>query len=508
MWLLILLTTLFAVFSQAMMSYLVMHWSLGPWVGPIFVVVCMTLLIPFISRKWFQEHALMTIAAGSIGGMVGLCLGMTVPSFYFLHKTEFLHLVAKPIWFAGIISLLVFGAGSVAFLIAYIIKDHFVKENQLPFPVAQLVYDIVSIEEYSSVHRLMWVGVAISCAWNMCVFLFRILLRSILMQVQAIPLLVCMGFIAGHIITIPAIIGLVNRFFALDILHKYFFEHVPGKEFLIMFCLGMLTIQIMYAVYLFFSWVQRRNDDQAMIVQVRKRLLDRRVLVIGVGMVSGTILSFFNISLYEMLFLFPILILIGINVARIVGEIGIIDIDGFVWCVLLPLLYASTISSMNLLVIALFATVCLGMIIDLMFSYKLTQLAGISYQRVVKYQILSFFVATVTAGFVMWFYAQSFDEQSLHLFARDAQDFDALILFGSFNYKIFVCGMMVALLVLLSQQPLLVVIGLTLMAPTISVWLIVAGLVSYLVQDRQKLYPLWFGIYATHALWMIVWSFV
>lgn len=509
MWLLLCLTILFAGFSQAMMSFLVMHWSMGPWFGPIFVVVCMALVIPFISRKWFQEHAMVTIATGSIGGMVGLCLGMTIPAFYFLHKGEFLTWIMTPVWFAGVISLLVFCAGLLAFFITYLIKDHFIGDDQLPFPVAKLVYDIVSLEQYAPEHQLMWIGVGISTLWNSILFAFRFALQAFIMNLQIIPLLFSVGFMAGHLVTIPAIIGIINRLIALDILHAYFFEEIPSKEFLVMFCLGMLVVQILYSFFLFISWFLHRNDDvgtMRVLIRLKDRLLDNFFGGVVIVLLSSILLCALGVHVYELLFVFPVLILIALNVARIVGVIGIIDINGFVWCVLLPLLYCSDISSLNVLLVATFVTLCLGMVIDLIFSYKLTRLAQISYSYVLRYQMIAFFVVVITSGIVMWYYAQAFTEQSLSLVASDAQDLDSLINFGVFNYKIFMSGMLSGLLVLFSRQSLLGVVGLTLMIPYHSMWLIIAGAISFLVVDRRKLYPLWFGVYAAHAFWMIVWA--
>lgn len=505
MWLLLLLTTLFAGFSQAMMSFLVMHWSLGPWVGPVFVVVCMTLIIPFISRKWFQDHAIVTIAAGSIGGMIGLCLGMTIPSYYFLKKAEFLLWLADPIWFMGIISLLVLSAGLFAFLIAYMIKDYLIVELQLPFPMSKLIYDIISVEQYSDLHRLMWLGVSLSSLWNMIIFFIRAFIQSAVMQLQMIPLLISAGFIAGHLITVPALIGLANHFFCIDFLHKYFFDQMHTKEFLTIFCLGMFATQILHSFFLLITHYGNKNLYYFFTILNLKHKRTSVLFLFALCM-SVFVLHLLGVSIYELCFVFSALVMVSLNVAKIVGEVGIIDINGFVWCVLLPFLYHTNMSSMNLLVIATFVTLCLGIVVDLVFSYKLVALAKISYQRVVRYQALGFAVATIMSGVLMWLYAQSFNEQSLVVFAQDAQDLEMLVNFGAFNYKVFICGSLCGCTVLFSGQALLAVIGMTLMAPSVSVWLIVSGAVSYLVSDRQKLYPLWFGVYAAHALWIVVWS--
>lgn len=507
MWLLLFLTIFFSALSTSMMNYLVMQLPLGPWVGPLFVVVCMVCLIPIVSRKWFQDHAIVTICAGSIGGMVGLGLGMTVPSFYFLYPGEFLIWLQHPIQFAGVISLLVLCAGAMAFLIAYVIKDHLIVDELLPFPMSKVVYDIVSVDRYSDMHRLMWTGIGISSVWNLMLIGCKTLMRVSMMSYHMIPMLLALGFVAGDLITVPIIIGLINRMFAIRVLRIYF-DHIHDKEFLILFCLGMLFVYMVHsAVTMLIQYF--KNNDASLPTRLKLHMKNPYIVVLFMTVLgmSSAALHLLGVGWYEQLLVFPLLCIIGFNIAKLVGEVGVVSIDGFVWCFLLILMYACTaVLPLNLLLVALFVSVCLGMVIDLTFSYKLAHLAGVAYRRILTYQLVGFSVAVVLSGIIMWYYAQSFDHESLKFLAFQAQDLDALINFGSFNYQLFLCGMAAGLLILLAGQRLLVVIGATLFAPTEGVCLIVAGLLTYFVADRKKYFPLCFGMYASHALWMMLWA--
>lgn len=504
MWLLLFLTTIFTLISQIMMSYLVLHSSIGPWVGPLLVVVCMTLLMPFISKKWFSDHAIITIAASSVGGMIGLCLGKTLPAFYFLQKTEFLMWLKNPVLFSAVISFFVLSAGGLGFLIVYLIKDHFINEERLLFPMSNLVHDIVSVEKYSDLHRFMWMGIAISSFWNGIIFITRSIVHGLLAQIQMIPMLISIGFVAGHEITVPIVIGFLNRLLAIDLVHMYYFKYVQTTEFLIMFCLGMLSVTFVKTIIqLLMNYGLIQLFD---ITAIKSRMLSPLFMIIGsvVTVMSGVLLYMCGVSGVQASIVFCIAIPIGINVAKVVGEIGIIDIDGFVWCILLPFLYGSTVSSMHLLVIIVFVTIFLGVIVDLIFSYKLTTLSSMPYPYVLRYQTVAFFIAIVTSGFMMWLYAQNFNEDSLQLFAFDAQTFEEIINFGKINYGVLSCGILSGLIVSFTNVPILAVVGATLMSPSTSVWLVLAGATSYIVSDHKKLYPLWFGIYAAGAVWMVI----
>lgn len=515
MWLLLVLTAFFAIVSIGMRSYLVMHLPLGPWIGPIFEAVFLILLVPIISKKWFQDHAIITLAAASIGGMIGLSLGMTLPSFYFLYRTDFLAWLAQPLWFMSTISLFVFCAGLLSFLIAYVIKDHLILDAKLPFPMSKLIYDMISVGYYTHMHKLIWIGIAISSLWNGLIFFIKtsLIFNSIsLMYLYMIPTIVSIGFFVGHITTISLFIGLIYRILGLEFLHKYYFVHIHTKEFLVMFCLGMLFVHIAYSVILVVFQKMWKDSKRAKIATMArwKAFLHNKLFltkIVASFFVCGAILYCFGVSLNIQCFVFPVLILVGFNVARIVGEMGILDIDSFVWCVLLPLIYIFTaISLKNLALLALFICLCLGIVVNLVFSYKLAFLANISYQRILNYQIFGFFIAVFSSGIFMWYQAQYFDEQSLQIFALNAQTLNNLMQLGTFNYQVFMCGIIAGLLVIFVKQPLLVVVGAMLMSPFVLMCLLVSGMLAYFVVHKEKLFPLWLGVYAAHAAWMMIWA--
>jgi hypothetical protein len=139
--LLVFLSIFFSIVSTAMMSYLAMSTQLGPWVAPVFVVVCMVLAMPLTSKDWFKKYVIVTIAAGSIGGMVGTCLGLTWPAFYFLHERVFELSMKSPLTFASNVSMFVFCAGLPAFVAAYFFKDYLIVHRKLPFPMSKLIHD-------------------------------------------------------------------------------------------------------------------------------------------------------------------------------------------------------------------------------------------------------------------------------------------------------------------------------------------------------------------------------
>ena len=506
MWLLLFLTTVFSILSTGLMSLIVMHMPLGPWVGPLFVVVCMAIIIPFVSRKWFQHHAIITIASSSIGGMIGLALGRTLPSFYFLYKEQFLQWVDQPLLFIGTIVAVVICAGGLAFFIAYLIKDYLILDEKLPFPMSKVVYNIVSVDRYDQVHTMMWAGIGISSVWNIVIMGIKFVFHRSMATYHMMPMLLSIGFVAGDLNVVPMTIGLVNRTI-LFWLRDHYFATMHKKEFLVLFCLGMLSVQIVNTVAKiifkhFMHVTYALHGIKLHVITTRSVVCFTTVLL-----PSSVVLYLFGITWLQQLFIIPLLFLIGFNIAKIIGQIGIVSIDGFLWCVLLVMMYFFTaLSSINFLFIAVFASICLCVVIDLSFSYKLASLASITYRRLLPYQLVGFVVAAIASGCIMWYYAQSFDVQSLHHFAPDARDLDAVINFGTFNYKVFVCGIVSGLIMIATGQRLLVVIGSTFISAVESLLLIVAGIFAHFMPKRERYFPLCFGMYAAHVIWMIVWA--
>lgn len=502
--LLVFLTVFFSFFSLCMMSYLAMNTLLGPWVAPVFVVVAMVIAQAIIAKRWFQEHVVITIAAGSVGGMIGTCLGLTLPSFYLLYKDAFDVKLANPVSFYTWITLSVLCAGIIAFLIVHFIKDHMFTERNFPFPMSRFVYDMIYMDSQKKSYRLLLVGIILSSIWNGVAMIGRAALQLYGAQLNLIPMMISIGFVAGSRISIPLLIGLVTRTGALEVVHDKFFASMIQAEFLVMFCSGMLLPLILDVVISLFTFQGIKEIINSHELKRKLHSVNFVMLACIALVISSFYLKLDDVSLRGQLYALPVLFVVCFYVAGIVGEIGVVEFDSFVWFVILPIVYFVSMSAPGVLEIVMFSILCIGIVVDLLFSYKLAHIAGVSAQKVLKYQIVGFLVAAICSGFVIFGYFKSFDLGGLQLFVSKAYELDDVINFGAYNYKVVICGFLWGIIIRLMNKELLAVIGATLMSPSVSIWLIVASSLSGLVYQREKLYPLWFGVYAGHSLWMII----
>ena len=105
--------------------------------------------------------------------------------------------------------------------------------------------------------------------------------------------------------------------------------------------------------------------------------------------------------------------------------------------------------------------------------------------------------------FFLWF-GKLWGLGSFSFIAPKAHELDSVIRFGFYDLKVLLAGIGCGMAVLMITSELLVVIGAVLMAPFMSSALVIAGVGAQLVTKRERWYPMWFGVYAGHMLWLIV----
>ena len=511
--LLVVLSVFFSVLSAMMMSYLAMSTQLGPWVAPVFVVVCMVLAMPLTSKNWFKKYVIVTIAAGSMGGMVGMCLGLTWPAFYFLNQHSFNQSMKSPVLFASGVSMFVLCAGMLAFLATYFFKDYLIAQRHLPFPMSKLIHDVVYINDARASQFMMVQGIVASSAWNMFLWAQRVLLSPYLLMMHMIPMLFSIGFVAGRLSSVSLLIGMLVRKFALYGIRNQYFLASSDKEFVVTFCSGMFLALISAQAFLYFVYNKGRVYQAFTLSNFFEsvarlfRVSHIRFLLVAAMVLPMVFLHTWHISWLAQGYLFLALLLVSYYVSVIVAKVGVIDLSVFVWVILLPLAYLASGNQLTgVIVVAVFSMLFVGLVVDLLFSYKLAELSRIAYKRILGYQMLGFFVAVTSSGFVIWWYAHNFQLGSVGLLAQSAQEFNVMIQFGTYDHRIVLLGFVFGLIMRLFVPEPLVVVGSILMETGVTIWLVLAGAISYMVKKRERFYPFWFGVYSSHALWMMIWA--
>jgi hypothetical protein len=498
------LSVFFSVISTGMMSYLTMNTQLGPWVAPVFVVVCMVFAIPFVKSKWFYEHAVVSIAAGSVGGMIGICLGLSFPCFYFLHRPLFESWVSSPIHFCLVIFCFVMIAALYALFLGYFLRHYFLHQPRAKFPMSQVVHDVLFVDVSQKSHHRMLAGLGMVTFWDFFTMASKFAGSVYAPQLHMLPLLFSVGFVAGRVIALPVFAGLMIRVFVLDGVRTSTGSILSVNSFLVTFCAGMMIVALFRMILQ--AWNKRKNlEMRERNFYWREKMMQASILkwYLVVAALVFALLHFYGASMITFLYTFLMIAWLSKYLVQIIAEIGIVEVDSYVWFVILPLVYMLAPSSLIVVAVAVFATLCLGLVVDGMFSYKLADLAQVSYPKIVRYQLLASFCGAISAGlFFLWFNAL-WGFGSFPLVAAKARELDGVIQFGFYDYKVLFSGMLCGLVLLTITTELLAVIGAVLMTPFMSSVLVIAGVSAHLVKKRETWYPLWFGVYAGHMLWLI-----
>ena len=149
------LTFIFSCLSTAILSYISMAVMLGPWIDST-IVLASSMILAFFARKMLlstrqNSIALITIG-GSVGGIVATACGFAFPTLYFLDKELFNSWLSQPLYFIAIMGSVVACAGAFGILLANLFEHRFLSVEQLPFPIGELSYKMISAQESSKKH--------------------------------------------------------------------------------------------------------------------------------------------------------------------------------------------------------------------------------------------------------------------------------------------------------------------------------------------------------------------
>jgi hypothetical protein len=73
-----------------------------------------------------------------------------------------------------------------------------------------------------------------------------------------------------------------------------------------------------------------------------------------------------------------------------------------------------------------------------------------------------------------------------------------------FNYMVVLVGIVFGLILKRAKMSPMLVLGGLLMPLNITLGLVVGGLISMLVKDREQWYPFWSGVFAANSIWMLI----
>ncbi|MEX0848883.1 MAG: OPT/YSL family transporter [Candidatus Dependentiae bacterium] len=514
-----------STFSTAVMSYISMATPIGPWIAP--TLVLLGFLIYSCSRKASIDSPLIYVTiSGSIGGILATAFGFSFPTLFFLDQTLFNSWMSSPVYFVSVVGILALAAGWYGMWIANVVEPVCIDQLDLPFPIGQMIYKmIIAQKQIRKAWELVigFVGTMLFCFLQDGLFFIRGIIPKALTVCSSFsyycfampvirfdlwPMLWAIGFVTGHIIVVPLLVGSLSKILIIKPIHALFFDTMTIMEFVLAFCSGMVVSGVLgnfmpNKVVCFFN---KYNVSQAKSLCGKLPPISRPLLCEGILLLVfiSSVLFYFGFSIVSQLYLLVFTFICTYQIIIIAGKIGLAQLGRFATFVLVPALFIFNLDVIQITIISTFVEATAGVAVDVLFGRKVVQLSGVSYGRAKKYQYIGLLVSCLVIGVVFWLLIRQFGLGSPELFAQRSQARQLLIDVKEFNYMVVLVGVIFGLILKRAKMSPMLVLGGLLMPLNITLGLVVGGLVSMLAKDREQWYPFWSGIFAANSIWMLI----
>ncbi len=521
----ILIAICLSILGTTIMTYITMATPIGPWIAPTLTLLLLALYK--ISATHIDEKVVAyQIGLASIGGILATGVGFYMPTLFFADAVRFQGLLHTP-WYAILLVAIISGvAGWFGLWCARVLYTTMVLSDAYPFPISQLMYGLISA--HAQVGRLYemgtgFCGTVVFCAAQTGVgpvpqlipatVTLMPALRIGFLTIPAIPfdlwpMVWAIGFITGHMLLMPLLVGVVSQIILLGPVHTQLFASLSIKDLSLAFCSGMVLASTLYGMY----------------GSITRLLRSRKNTTSGLGQLMPLIWQN-HMLLYEGLAVFSATMLLGVYIGMPLGAIvhtllfgalctyqmigvgartGLAPLGRFATFVMVPAMIFFTADVWHLTVISLFVACAGGAAVDMLFSHVYVHKLQGSARMLWRYQYVGLIVGALVCGLAFFFFVTHFPLGSSTLFAHKAQTRALLFSYASVDFYALFAGLIFgAILTWLRCDPLFVLGGI-LMPLNLSVGLITGGLLSMCVKSRERYEPFWSGVFAANSLWMML----
>lgn len=526
----LLATIILSVFSTAVMSYISMAIPIGPWIAPTVVLLALSIFKVFscYHADKLTRYSALTTSAASIGGILATGIGFSYPAIYFLAPDLFDAWLLQPLFFAVLLGGLALSAGALGIWFAHMLSDGLIVQQSLPFPIGNLIYKMIAAHQ--SIRKSLELIGGLMATTFFCILqdgfgVIRSLIPKFytlmsaaqmgffsipMVRFELWPLLWAIGFVTGHVIAVPLALGALAKVFILDTCNAVLFPKLSNSDFILAFCSGMVLVGAIQGFIgipsLLITSARKFLTRSAKRLSFQKLRIDRSHLLEGFCVLALAIiyLWYLRFSWISQIYLLLFTLAVTYQLALIAGKIGLAPLGRFATFVMAPALFLFKLDVVQIVMIATFVEVCAGVTADALFSLKMAQLGEISRNQIRKYQYSGLLISALVVGLIFWLLISHFHIGSSELYAQKAQARALFINAYNFDFIVLIIGVLFGMLVkYLKINPALMLSGI-LMPLNLSIGLIVGGLLTSVVKNREEWYPFWSGVFAANSIWMLL----
>ena len=516
-----------AIFATAILGYITLATSIGPWIES--TVLLMGILIVYIVRKCYpvSDHVLgYSTAAGGVAGIMATAFGFSFPTMFFLDKSLLMWYLAHPVHFACLTGGLAFAGGLFGYFVAVIYEEQLLKKESMPIPVGQMSAKILQAQHELKSAVQLGVGFCGSLLYSIMqttyklfpikmtlipAFSYRFIsFAGVVIRPDLAPMFLALGFITGHLLVVPLCVGIITKLCLLDPLHTTVFNYVSIENTITAFASGLMLHGALHSVIALPSVIgqaaqklwKSSGTSSEVVGQIRTLFSLTQLMAGATGI--GFFFYYCGFNVIEMIYILIFTYICTYQLLIIGGKIGLAPLGRFATFVMLPALFIFPISPLKVSVLATFVELSGGVAVDILFGKKMAQQTGMSRIKMGMYQLVGIICCALSIGAIMWLLMSHFGLGSAELLAQRSQARVLLINALQFDYYLLIIGMLYGMLLhYIKINPLLVLSGLF-MPLELSILLIAGGLTTYLVKEKEDWYPLWSGIFAASSLWMLI----
>lgn len=535
----LILGSFFAILASATLSYVSMATMVGPWIAPA-IVLASSIILKFrnnnANRSKINKELAIIQTIGSIGGIIGVGIGFSLPTLYFLDINAFNVLVKNPFYFSIFIGILCLSAGGLGIWLARTFANKFIIKDKLSFPVSKLIYNMITSQSQGKQAKKMFFGFSLS--WIVCFlrdgflhikgiipkvfYLFPSVLGNNF-AISIMPMLWAIGFIAGSGIVLPLFVGLLSKYFVLWPLNNHsiylpfkLFDALPQNDFITAFAAGLVISELFIGLlkypkivfsksnfFLRFNFFEQFNLER--IKKATKYILNPELILVLI--LSFILLTYFGFSLIAQILLLTFIVLATYQISYLGSKIGLITFGRFATFIMIPMMIMFKLNFTQITLLVVFFNVCAATASDLLFDYKVGQLCDIKFNKIHNYQWLGLIVTALTMGFFLWLLFNSFQIGSPELFAQRGKSRALLIQSLNFDWRILFLGFFYGVILKKIKISPTMVFGGILMPNSLTIGLAIGALLSRFSRDKngsQDKFSLWSGVFAGESIWILI----
>ena len=487
---------------------------IGPWIAPTLVLIGILIFHTVAQNK--IRNLVYSVVAGSPGGIISTALGFTFPTLYFLDKDLFVSWLSKPIFFCSFITCLVLICGLIAFYFVNRVEKSLIEEQKLAFPIGELTYKMISANSTNQSWQLFYgvILTTIFCALQDIKLIIPKtinIFQKLCVSFDLFPLSWAIGFVTGHVIAIPLLVGALSKFFIADVINNVFFSNLSNMEFGLAFSSGLVLFSAVVGSLKLLPKKSLKDNTRIFqlfpLIRSLSKNLSATYLFIPILFLASAFLFYFKFSFVSQIYLIVCSLICMYQVVVIAGKIGLAQLGRFATLVMLPGMLIFNLDYVQIVILAVFIELSAGIATDLLFGRKIGFLAQVDSNKLKLFQLLGIVVSAITAGIVFLFFAKNLQLGSGALFAQRAQARALLVCMHNFNYFVLLIGFVFGyILQKLKMNPLLVLGGL-LMPVNITISLLTGALFRYVTPKKYDFEPFWSGVFATQSIWILFANF-